>query len=73
MASNVSGISFGGELPIPLGNGHVARVPFPMTEEDFNLFVGTLNLWKKKLVYVPDPFMQSVQDAINGRPDRTTS
>lgn len=25
-----------------------------MTEEDFDLFIGTLNLWKKKLVKKPD-------------------
>jgi hypothetical protein len=38
-----------GELPIPIA-GKVALVPFPMTEEDFDLFIGTLKLWKKKLV-----------------------
>ncbi|MCI0549880.1 MAG: hypothetical protein L0287_02895 [Anaerolineae bacterium] len=39
-----------GELPVPIGDGLVARVPFPMTEEDFDLLIGTLQLWKKKLV-----------------------
>jgi hypothetical protein len=24
--------------------------PFPMTEDDFDLLIGTLNLWKKKLL-----------------------
>lgn len=38
------------ELPILVGPGKVARIPFPMSEEDFDLFVGTLQLWKKKLV-----------------------
>lgn len=38
-----------GELPIPIA-GKVARIPFPMSEDDFDLFIGTLNLWKKKLV-----------------------
>jgi hypothetical protein len=38
-----------GELPIPIAGG-VARIPFPMTEDDFELFIGTLNLWKKKIV-----------------------
>jgi hypothetical protein len=36
-----------------LGTGasnRVARIPFPMTEDDFELLMGTLNLWKKKLV-----------------------
>jgi len=29
---------------------NVARIPFPMTEDDFDLLIGTLNLWKKKLI-----------------------
>jgi hypothetical protein len=28
----------------------VARIPFPMTDDDFDLLIGTLNLWKKKLL-----------------------
>ncbi len=39
-----------GELPIPIGEGRIARVPFPISEEDFELFVETLKLWKRKLV-----------------------
>ena len=42
------------EMPVLVGPGKVARIPFPMTEEDFDLFIGTLNLWKKKLVKKPD-------------------
>ena len=38
------------ELPIPLTDGMIARVPFPMTEEDFELLIDTLQLWKNKLV-----------------------
>ncbi len=39
------------ELPILVGaSNRVARIPFPMTEDDFELLMGTLNLWKKKLV-----------------------
>jgi hypothetical protein len=39
------------ELPILVGaSNRVARIPFPMTEDDFELLIGTLNLWKKKLV-----------------------
>ena len=38
-----------GELPIPIGD-KVARIPFPMTEDDFELFTETLKLWKKKIV-----------------------
>lgn len=37
------------ELPIPIA-GRLARIPFPMSEDDFDLFIGTLQLWKKKLV-----------------------
>lgn len=39
-----------GEASIPVADGKFARVPFPMTEDDFEMFLGTLNLWKKKLV-----------------------
>ena len=39
------------ELPVPLDNDLVARVPYPMTEEDFRLLIDTLQLWKKRLVH----------------------
>ncbi len=42
------------ELPVPLDNGLVASVPYPMTEEDFMLLIDTLQLWKKRLVQ-PSP------------------
>lgn len=38
------------ELPVPLDHDLVARVPYPMSEEDFELLIGTLQLWKKRLV-----------------------
>jgi len=38
------------ELSVPLGNGLAVKVPFPMTLDDFDLLLGSLNLWKKKLV-----------------------
>jgi hypothetical protein len=38
------------ELPILVDHGQVARIPFPMSEEAFDLLLGTLNLWKKKLI-----------------------
>ncbi len=38
------------ELPVPLDNDLVARVPYPMSEEDFALLMDTLQLWKKRLV-----------------------
>lgn len=41
------------ELPILVDHGQVARIPFPMSEEAFDLLIGTLNLWKKKLVQSP--------------------
>lgn len=43
------------ELPILVGPGKIARIPFPMTEGDFELLLGTLRLWKKKLVPEPTP------------------
>jgi hypothetical protein len=39
-----------GELPVPIAEGLVARVPYPMSEEDFGLLLDTLKLWKNKLV-----------------------
>jgi hypothetical protein len=46
------------ELPILVGDNRVARIPFPMTTDDFDLLIGTLNLWKKKLL-APKPDAQS--------------
>ncbi len=37
------------ELPVLVGNGRIARIPFPMSDDDYELLIGTLNLWKKKL------------------------
>jgi hypothetical protein len=39
-----------GYLPIPIGDGRVAVVPLQISEEDFELFRATLDLWKKKIV-----------------------
>jgi hypothetical protein len=39
-----------GELAVPIAEGLIARVPYPMGEDDFQLLINTLNLWKKKLV-----------------------
>jgi hypothetical protein len=38
------------ELPILVGPNRIARIPFPMTNDDFELLIGTLNLWRKRLV-----------------------
>jgi hypothetical protein len=51
------------EMPILVGPGMVARIPFPMTEEHFELFVGTLQLWKKKLVKQPEPPPERLREA----------
>jgi hypothetical protein len=40
-------------LPVPVA-GRIASIPFPMTEEDFNLFIATLNLWKPNIVVKKD-------------------
>ena len=42
------------EMPILVGPDMVAKIPFPMTEDSFDLLIGTLNLWKKKLVQKPE-------------------
>ena len=38
------------ELSVPLDNDSVVRVPYPMSEEDFDLLIETLHLWKRRLV-----------------------
>ena len=50
-------LTFGGELPIPIESGHVVRVPFPMSQEDYDLVLETLKLWKNRIVMAkkPDP------------------
>jgi hypothetical protein len=48
-ANNVETLISSSELPIPIA-GKVARIPFPMSEDDFDLFIGTLQLWKKTIV-----------------------
>ena len=49
-AAGAAGVPARRELPVPLDNGLVARVPYPMSEEDFSLLMDTLQLWKKRLV-----------------------
>lgn len=43
------------ELSVPIADGLTARVPFPMSDEDFELLIDTLQLWKKKLTKQADP------------------
>jgi len=38
------------ELPIPLDGGLSARIPYPISEEDFKILLETLELWKKRIV-----------------------
>jgi hypothetical protein len=42
------------ELPILVGVNRIARIPFPMAEDDFDMLIKTLNLWKEKLVATKD-------------------
>jgi hypothetical protein len=42
------------ELPILVGVDRIARIPFPMAEDDFDMLIKTLNLWKEKLVATKD-------------------
>jgi hypothetical protein len=42
------------EFTVPLSVGTVAlRIPYPMDEDDFQLFLDTLKLWKRQLVKNP--------------------
>ena len=38
------------ELAVPIGNGLAVKVPFPMSKDDFEMLIGSLHLWKKKLI-----------------------
>jgi hypothetical protein len=38
------------ELPIPLEGGQTARIPYPISEDDFQILLETLELWKKRIV-----------------------
>jgi hypothetical protein len=44
------------ELSVPVGDNRMAKIPFPISEEDFELFINTLTLWKKKLIIKPMVF-----------------
>jgi hypothetical protein len=43
------------EFSISIGDGRLAKIPFPLSEEDFDTFIATLNLWKRKLVRQAPP------------------
>lgn len=58
-------MTFDQELPILVGENRVARIPFPMTEDDFTLLIGTLNLWKKKLLTVSKPTQDAKGETAN--------
>jgi len=42
------------ELSLPLESGKVIRIP-KMTEDDYGLFLETLQLWKRRIVIKPQP------------------
>lgn len=46
----ITGMTLDQELPILVGKNRIARIPFPMTDGDFDLLLETLRLWKKKIV-----------------------
>jgi len=59
------------ELAVPIGDGMVARVPYPISDEDFELFVATLKLWKRKLVKTPattDEILARLNDQVSSAP-----
>ncbi len=49
------------ELPILVGPNLVARIPFPMSEDNFELLLGTLNLWKKQIVQPAPATKQDIE------------
>ena len=50
------------ELSLPLESGKVVRIP-KMTGDDFNLFIETLNLWKRRIVIKPQSAKESAEGA----------
>jgi hypothetical protein len=49
-ASTIPSLSEGKELTLPLETGREVRIPIPMSEEDYELFMETLRLWKRRIV-----------------------
>jgi hypothetical protein len=50
------------EFTVPLSAGSVfLKVPYPMQDEDFQLFIDTLNLWKKRLVHALAPVPPAIK------------
>ena len=39
------------DLTIPISEGRVIHIPYPMTNEDLEVLVKTLALWKPQLIY----------------------
>lgn len=37
-------------LSIPMSRYRIAQIPFPLTEEDFEMLWATLALWKKRML-----------------------
>lgn len=65
MVRREEAMTFDQELPILIGTNKVARIPFPMTEDDFTLLIGTLNLWKKKLLASGTPTQGAKSETAN--------
>lgn len=60
--ANIGAMSVLREFTVPLSGGSVSlKVPYPMQEDDFQLFIDTLNLWKKRLVRVLAPIPPAVK------------
>jgi hypothetical protein len=51
------------EMPLSIGPNMVARIPFPLSEDDFKFLLDALNLYKKKLVSRPVPAENTLTDA----------
>ena len=48
----------GDVFTIPLEDGKTASIPYPMSEQTWDLFMQTLNLWKPRLVAAADSASQ---------------
>ena len=51
-------------MPVPIGPTMVARIPYPMTEDDYNFFLDALKLYKRKLVKSDAPKDDQASEAL---------
>lgn len=54
------------ELRLPVTDERMAIIPYPMTEEDYDMLLKTLALWKARLIR-PQPPIDAVSQMLGER------